>query len=210
MMIIKIENQQQKFNLNTRVESVSFDVVKNKFKSKIILTNTYETQIFKYNNFSVFWCIVYKNNQQKVRFVMFNQQKRASNVIYEVNLCDVLMFKCVDENHFILITQNKKISAMHICEINQEEKINYVICLGEVKKICILKKQKILVHSIKNKFEEIKIFNLNGEVHSCLLKQNILIANRVVCRIINNELFVFDVNKKILYRNSVDEIIKSN
>lgn len=195
-MQIKIENVVQNLELRTKQKRVSFDIKNNMFLSKIVYEKFYKTKVFCYKDFSVFVCIVLKHNSKFLRFVRYNIKNKQASVVFDVGFCDFVHFLRINENVFLLLETNKNITTMHLHNL-ENEKENFKIVLGEVKKIGILKKQKIIVHNIRNNKQVLRVFKLNGEVEKILFFKNFS-NDYISFKVEKQKIFVFDKNKKIL------------
>ena len=109
-----------------------------------------------------------------------------------------------------MFEQLKKESVMHLCFFKENKKNNKVLHIGKVKRICVLQKQKIVVHSIQNNMEKIVIYNLNGEVCKIVFCENIFKINKIKFEFLDNYILVKDFNEGILLKKDLSEIIKNN
>ena len=143
-MQVIIENQRQKINLESKTVNIDFDVKKGEYISCVSVKNSYKTKIFSYSDFSLFVCILFKNNCKNLRFVMFNLKKQKAFIVFEVKYSNNLLFKRINETSFLLVEQLKKESVMHLCFFKENKKNNKVLHIGKVKKFVFCKNKKLL------------------------------------------------------------------
>ena len=193
-MQIKIQNKLQNYQQIKTTINQSFDLVSNTFFQNISTKSTLKVPIFKFKNFSIFWCIVCKNNQQYVRFVQFNLKKQQFCILFEVHITKLICLNLITNSVFLLTTKDEKTITMHTTFLDGEAQKNFVRHFKKVFKITIIKKQKFLVHSIENDFFTLTIFDLKLNKLSTIFSSN----KKFFCKLNKEQIFVFDDNKKIL------------
>ena len=186
-MIVKIENRISNLSCELNNELESFDVKDGKFfcVNKVITNQI--TEIYEYDDFSVLWCIVVKNNAQYVRFVLFNMQKKQSFVLFEVEIANIIKLFRINKNIFVLISDgefyNLCIAVFSCGEIKNE-----TMQFGKIKNVFKLNSEEIIVHSINefnNEFYLLNlltmqrkvVFNFMGEVQARVCDKKLQILN---------------------------------
>lgn len=204
-MVIKIEDQQQNFEFKSNNKNTEFDVLDDMFVSTLNSGINYQSKIYSYHDVKLFWCIVLKNLKFFVRFVLFDEKTKFSNIIFEAEVGkDVFVFR-LNKQNFLIIQNN----SMHIANKNLSCSFNKKLSFEKLKKISLIKQKYLLVHSIENKMQTIQIFDLNLNKQKTLFCTSLDVE--LSFEIFENKIFVKTQNKKILktYKIFVKDFLKT-
>ncbi len=162
-MFIRIEDKNFSFTSTVDISSTEFDIIDNRFVGTMHMVVKYNTEIYNYRDFSLFWCIVPQKPLHSIRFVLFNMQKQVAYCLLEHNICKSVVIRRLNNQVFLVLCTGKT-SFLYICKLEQNKVLRKCIILHEIKQIMFVEQQFVVVHSINGQRHTLgiaDIFNLN-------------------------------------------------
>ena len=197
-MKVYIENILHSLTKQDNIKSRDFDIISGQFVSITLTESITKTDIYHYGDYDLLFCIAQKEQQEYIRFVLYNLSRQYSIVLCQIKMADEIRVYRLSEKNFVLLVTEYNQTAMHCLYIKNDSVGSHIVQLNTVHQLSFAHAKYVIVnssmHLLNNYQHSIIVYKSSGEV--LRIVYSIKSAHSLQIRFLyqENKLAVFDVH----------------